>query len=160
MTATADSPASAVRRLRPLHKAPAVTAVLIAVVLTLGGCRPLYVPLVPDDAQAPPAAVRLTDVSHLSVVAGRPRLVVSLAIIGPDAGGTEGGWLAVQWFGPAGGQAASESVWVAGRTGDEPVTFDLPADVTVVPGEWRAVVSMGGVLLRQFRADVVAGPED
>jgi hypothetical protein len=38
--------------------------------------------------------------------------------------------------------------------------FDLPDDVEVVPGEWRAVVSVDGVLLRQFRVDVAADPEE
>lgn len=71
-----------------------------------------------------------------------------------------GAWLAVQWFGPSGRQAASESQWLEGERSGRSFTFELPADVVVVPGEWRAVASLDAVVLGQFRVDVVADPAE
>lgn len=132
--------------------------IILAALYALAGCRPLYIPLVPDAPPAP-TAVRLAADSHLAVVAGRPSLVLSLTATGTAAQVQDGAWLDVQWFGPSGRQAASESLWLDGERSGEDFTVELPADVVVVPGEWRAVVSMDGVVLRQFRVDVTADPE-
>jgi hypothetical protein len=126
----------------------------------LTACQPLYIPLVPDAPEAP-TALRLSSDSSLDVVAGRPRL--TLSIDSTDAALVSlGVWLNVQWFGPSGRQAASGSLWLEGPPSERTkvVVFVLPADVAVVSGEWRAVVSVDGVLLRQFRADVAVDPEE
>src|SRR5690606_32694753 len=86
-----------------------------------------------------------------------PRLMLSL--VPGDSMPADGAWLAVQWFGPSNTLLASDSLWVDG--GDpQTLVFELPADVTAVPGAWRAVVSLASVLLRQFRVDVIADPEE
>ncbi|MBX3144600.1 MAG: hypothetical protein KF813_12635 [Trueperaceae bacterium] len=129
----------------------------LILVLTTAGCRPLYIPLVPDSetVPAPGSRLRLATDSALTWSAAERRLELSLSF----SGLSESGWLAVQWFSPAGGQAASESVWL--EVGTEPdtqrslVVFS-PADLELLPGEWRAVVSWQGELLRQFRAEVPA----
>lgn len=128
----------------------------LVVLAGLVACQPLYVPLVPTapDVELP---ATLADDGTLSLAAGRPRLQVSLASL--PAGQAAGGWLAVQWFGPAGAQAASDARWVDEDSVGAVLTFDLPADIAVTPGEWRAIVSLEGMLLRQFRVDVTADPE-
>ena|SRR5690554_5090664 len=114
---------------------------LALVGLVLGGCRPLYLPPVPEAPPYDPGARVVSSVSELDA-AGRPRLELTLADL--DAGG----WLAVQWMAPSGRQAASASIWVEP---EEPAAvFVLPADVELSAGEWRAVVSLGSLLLRQF----------
>ncbi len=85
------------------------------------------------------------------------RLQLTLSLSGID----EAGWLAVQWFSPGGAQVASESVWIAISEGfagsrESSLLVLSPADIELSQGEWRAVVSWGGVLLRQFRAVVPA----
>lgn len=120
--------------------------------LALGGtaCRPLYLPPIPAREEAPvwPA---LDDASSLVVDAGRLTLHVVLARV------PEPGWLAVQWFAPDGGEAASDSVWVEPSDAATGRTFVLPQGATVAQGEWRAVVSLRGRILRQFHVEVGAG---
>jgi hypothetical protein len=58
------------------------------------------------------------------------------------------GWLAVQWYAPNGREAASDSVWIEVRDEGLTQTFELPQRPS--RGEWRAVVSFGETLLRQF----------
>lgn len=91
--------------------------------------------------------MRLVAGSTLRLAAsGRPFLELVMEDAPPE------GWLAVQWFGPDGREAASESALVeAGTTG---LSFELPPDVPLVAGEWRAVVSLGRVVLRQFSVAV------
>ncbi|MBX3139955.1 MAG: hypothetical protein KF875_04345 [Trueperaceae bacterium] len=118
------------------------TAAALALI-GLTACRPLYFPPVPSDRLPEPSPVRLSSESGLTVgVGGRPTLDVEVVDL-PAAG-----WLAVQWFGPKGSEVASESAWLEP---DAPsAEFVLPADVSPVSGEWRAVVSFGGRLLRQY----------
>lgn len=131
---------------------------LLLVALGLGGCRPLYVPLVPDDAPQPVARTRLAAASALSLAAGRPRLTVSFTEPAPEF--AEGDWLAVQWYAPSGRVAASESRWLTSDDVDSELLFELPPDVEAIAGEWRAVVSVGSLVLRQFRVDVPAAAVD
>jgi hypothetical protein len=58
------------------------------------------------------------------------------------------GWLAVQWYAPDNTQPASDSVWIERRDEGLNQTFTLPQQPS--RGEWRAVVSFGDTLLRQF----------
>ena len=139
-----------------------------ALLLVLGACRPLYLPPIPDELPFE-AGVRVAGYSTGVGPDGRPRVEVTLADL------SEAGWLAVQWMAPSGRQAASASTWLepaqpAGTAADAEAkadanaeanaeadagalpsaAFALPADVELVPGEWRAVLSFGGKLLRQF----------
>ncbi len=119
----------------------------LAIAATTAGCRPLYVPLLPDDGLPEPHPTRLASGSSLGLnEEGRPHL--ELTVIDMPAAG----WLAVQWLGPDGAEAASESVWV--EQGAAEAVFELPADVALRPGEWRAAVSWGSMLLRQFLVTV------
>lgn len=119
------------------------SGLLIVVLVSLVACRPLYLPPVPQDVPPEPTVTRVAAGSSLTLnAAGRPALdLVVVDLQGP-------GWLAVQWFAPGGKEAASESSWTDDTQAE--VEFVLPTDVAVTPGEWRAVVSFGGVLLRQF----------
>jgi len=138
----------------------------------LAACRPLYIPPVP--AEVPVSREpRIAEGGVLELVAGRPQLTFGIV------GAVQAGWVDVQWFAPDGHEAASESRWVevvgsdahdaesaesaesaggAGSTSAEvisgPWVLRLPDDVAVVSGEWRAVVSMQGRFLRQFRVVV------
>lgn len=122
---------------------------LLAVTVALAACRPLYLPLIPDP---PPyeSGVRVASFQAEPDSTGRPRLELSLTDL------KEAGWLAVQWLAPSGREMASESSWVEPvEEGVTPLTvFVLPDDISLTPGEWRAVVSINGQLLRQFRFEV------
>lgn len=115
----------------------------IVLLVALTACRPLYLPPVPGDGLPEPHPVRLTAVSGLTLGAdGRPTLRVDVVDLPAP------GWLAVQWFGPKGGEVASDSAWLEPEAAS--AEFVLPADVDPASGEWRAVVSFGGRLLRQY----------
>ena len=131
---------------------------LVAAGICLTACRPLYVPLVPNDAPVPVTRTRLAAASELSLAEGRPSLVLSLLDPAPEF--AQGDWLAVQWFAPSGRLAASESRWVESDDVGSALTFELPPDVELVTGEWRAVASVGNLILRQFRVDVAVDPEN
>lgn len=109
--------------------------------LALTACMPLYLPPVPEP---PPfeAGTRVAAFTAELNANGRPSVELTLAEL------HDPGWLAVQWMAPDNRQAASDSVWV--EPGTPTATFVLPADVELRPGEWRAVVSFGSLLLRQF----------
>lgn len=130
------------------------TAVTCVGVWALTACTPLFVPPVPSDALAAAPAWRLAGDADLraTVLADAPRLRVRFRFeaVAADA------WVAVQWFGPSGGERASAAVWVA--RGDEGRTFaiDLPGDVALTPGAWRALISVEGRVLRQLDAVVPA----
>jgi hypothetical protein len=64
----------------------------------------------------------------------------------------EEGWLGVQWYAPNGREAASDSAWIERRDEGLTQTFALPQRPS--RGEWRAVVSFGETLLRQFSFEV------
>jgi len=119
-------------------------------------CVPLFVPPVPTDPLQPAPAWR---------VAGDAALAPVLAVDGRVAGlrlslrfdeVPASAWVAVQWFGPVGRERASDARWVepgdAGRTW----TWDAPDDLELEPGRWRAVLSVGDLLLRQFDVELPA----
>ncbi len=120
--------------------------------VALAACRPLYLPPIPDELPFE-AGVRVAAYATGVGADGRPQVEVTLADL------SEAGWLAVQWMAPNGRQAASASTWLepveaggseAATAALPGATFVLPADVQLVPGEWRAVLSFSGRLLRQF----------
>ena len=131
------------RRWSSLARAVALSSALAA------GCTPLYLPPVP--AAVPDAPVTsLGDASALEVVDGVLRLHVILAGVSRD------GWLALQWYAPRGAEVASDSSWVEPSDVGTGRTFSLPRSIDAVAGEWRAVVSFDGRVVRQFRATVPA----
>lgn len=111
----------------------------------LCACRPLYIPPVPAPLELPE---RLEVDAGGVVDAGTPRLEVELVNV------VEPVWLAAQWFSPANDEVASESVWVTQADEGTVLTLLLPADVKVVPGRWRAVLSASGRVLRQVSIEV------
>jgi len=125
---------------------------VLLLAVALAACTPLYVPLVPERIPVREVA-QLGDASSLIDDGGVLTLHVVLDRV-PRAG-----WLAVQWFAPDGVEAASDSVWVTPADVGQGRTLTLPRRVTPTIGEWRAVVSLGSDVLRQFRTTVVAtGP--
>ncbi|HEX7002264.1 MAG TPA: hypothetical protein VF164_11285 [Trueperaceae bacterium] len=133
---------------RAIRSALALTLVWAA----LAACQPLYLPPVPESPTQPRHS-RLDSSSALALVSGRPVLTVVLAeLVGPQGGG----WLYVQWFGPANVEMASDASWVTGADVGTTIEFPLPPDVELTGGEWRAAVSYAGFLLRQFRLEVPA----
>jgi hypothetical protein len=140
-----------VRRSRPQHAmpvegraAPVRLQVLIlgALLLSLpAGCRPLYLPPVPEPLVL---AERFELDGSARVVEGRPSLTLLPRTV-PDEG-----WLAIQWFAPNNREVASESRWLAPGDAGRSLMVVLPADVEAAPGRWRAIVSRGGVVVRQL----------
>lgn len=123
-------------------------------VLNLSACVPLYFPPVPSRDREP--MVTQMDIGNSAGVRLRgERLELSLQLNAvPDEG-----WLAVQWYSPKNLQVASDALWVT----EEDISFSrlvlLPGDIEVIPGQWRAVVSFGSDLLRQFSL-VIPDPQD
>lgn len=143
-----SAPAGALRR-RERRRSRALAALLVLAIATLPGCRPLYVPPVP--ARVPvPQLPQLGDASSLRVENGTLVLHVVLDSVPEEA------WLAVQWFAPDGTQVAADSVWVTPADVGEGRTLSLPRPHALTPGEWRAVASMRGRVLRQFSVQVPA----
>jgi len=126
--------------------------VLAAAGLVLSACMPLFVPPVPNDALVAAPAWRLAGDAELraTVWEGEPRLRVRFRF---EAVATDA-WVAVQWFGPTGGERASVAVWVAHGDEGRPFAVDLPDDVAISPGPWRALISVDGRVLRQLDAVV------
>jgi len=137
---------------RPVYllRGAGVTLALVGLLAGLGGCRPLYLPPVPAPQEVPRVA-QLGDASSLRLDGGVLVLHLVLAEV-PRAG-----WLAVQWFAPDGTEAASDSVWVTPADVAQGRTSTLPPRARLAAGEWRAVASLGGTVLRQFRVEVPPG---
>jgi hypothetical protein len=130
--------------------APVRLQVLIlgALLLSLpAGCRPLYLPPVPDPLVLPE---RFELDGSARVVEGRPSLTLVPRTV-PDEG-----WLAIQWFAPDNREVASESRWIVPEDAGRSLRVVLPADVEATPGRWRAIVSRGGVVVRQLSVEVPA----
>ena len=125
---------------------------LATAAVALTACTPLFVPPAPSDALVASPAWRLAGDAELraSVFSDDPRLRVRFRF---DAVATDA-WVAVQWFGPTGGERASVAVWVTRGDEGRPFAVDLPDDVVVVPGGWRALISVQGRVLRQLDAVV------
>ncbi len=131
-----------------------VVSRLVTLVLSaaLPACTPLFVPPVPSSTLSPAPAWRVGgDAEARAFATGdgdvRLRARVRFESVPEDA------WIAVQWFGPNGGERASSSRWVSRLDEGRWFAWDLPVDVTVVPGVWRALLSVDGRPLRQL--DVV-----
>ncbi len=120
-----------------------VSVLALVIISLLAACRPLYLPPIPDEIPFT-TQVRATSASAVSFGAGGyPTIELELRDV------SEPGWLAVQWLTPKGSEAASQSVWVE-VAAEQKVSFELPVDVELSGGDWRAVVSLNGRLVRQL----------
>ena len=123
----------------------------------LGGCMPLFVPPVPTDVLRPAPGYRLAGEASLTLVAvdgTATRGVLRLSIVFEEV--PDSAWVSVQWFGPVGGERASDARWVEPADVGQPWTWDAPDDLVLEPGTWRAVLSVGDRLLRQLDVEVPA----
>lgn len=124
-------------------------AALAAVLLLLPACTPLFWPPVPQDALVAEPAWRLAGDARLSLLQGadgRPLLRATARLLELP----RPGWLSVQWYGPSGGERASEARWMSEEDVGRLSAWLLPADVQVVPGPWRVLLSADGRPLRQL----------
>lgn len=132
-------------------KSKAINLVITLLVLLLfTSCTFMYVPFIPDNPQARAPRFLLSDSQGLRVEAEQLQLDMTIQEI------PESDWLAVQWFSPLSKEVASDSKWleVIEDSGvAQNVNFELPKDITLTPGYWRAVVSYQGRLIRQFGFD-------
>lgn len=131
-------------RVMKVRHAALVTA-LYAGLLALSSCQPLYIPPVPAPLELPE---RLVLDAHGEIDDERPRIVIELLNVPNE------GWLAVQWFGPANRELASESAWVTPADENSILILRLPAEVEALEGRWRAVLSMNERVLRQLSIEV------
>jgi len=132
-------------------------AVVLAAVAVMAGCTPLYAPPIPNDPVVGSAAYRVAGASQLlhqpdASDAGRLRLQISFVEFPEDA------WLALQWFGPLGGERASDSRYITRAEALAGLVWDSPDDMALEPGRWRAVLSLGSVWLRQFDVTIESRP--
>jgi len=128
----------------------------LALVGSPAGCTPLFVPPVPTDVLTPAPAWRVAGNAELRVVRDGAGRVAWLRLRLRFDEVPESAWMAVQWFGPAGGERASDARWVTPAAVGWTLAWDSPPDLELTPGRWRAVVSVGDRLLRQFDAEVLA----
>jgi hypothetical protein len=154
VTRTGREPPSRGRRRGGRVLSAVAAATLGAAALT--ACVPLFVPPVPVDVAAPAPSWRVAGATELRAVRDGEGRVAWLRLRLRFDEVPAPAWVAVQWFGPAGGERASGSLWVEPSDVGRTLTWDTPADVELSPGPWRAVVSVGDRLLRQV--DVVVGP--
>lgn len=131
------------------HLPAAVATLALLLLASLAGCRPLYLPPVPQPLELDP---RLEVTARPELEDGRPLTVVTPGLV------PEEGWLAIQWFSPGNREVASASVWLDSPYGGGDLLLALPQDVEVTPGRWRAVLSFEGILVRQLDFEVPAQP--
>ncbi|MBA2666367.1 MAG: hypothetical protein H0U69_04960 [Trueperaceae bacterium] len=135
------------------HSGALARALAAMLLIALASCTPLYFPPLPSDALVPEARLRLAGSSTLVPTAAEDpflRLRLDVAEVPDD------GWLAVQWFGPSGGEVASASIWLTRSDAGGTHLLHPPADVAHRAGEWRALVSWYGQVVRQFRTELPA----
>ena len=129
----------------------AVVVALALLVAASSACVPLFIPPLPTDRLEFEPAFRLHGDARLEFVDDAEHRLV---LIMRAAEVPRPGWLVVQWFGPSGPARAAESVWFDGDSLDVEVRLDTPPGLDVTPGEWRAVLSWDGRLVRQLRIDL------
>lgn len=117
-------------------------------------CMPLFLPPVPIDALRPVPGFRLAGDAALTLVAANAttRRGLRLSVVFDEV--PHPAWVSVQWFGPFGGERASDARWVEPEDVGRPWTWDAPDDLVLTPGPWRAVLSVGDRLLRQLDVEV------
>jgi len=117
-------------------------------------CMPLFVPPVPTDVLRPAPSFRLAGDAALTLVAAEDtaRRGLRLSIVFEEV--PEAAWVSVQWYGPVGGERASDARRVEPADVGQPWIWDAPDDLVLEPGTWRAVLSVGDRLLRQLDVEV------
>jgi hypothetical protein len=133
----------------------ALSLLLVAVLVT--ACVPLFLPPVPRDGLTPEAAWRVHGDAGLEVLVGAGGAARGLRLTFTLVEVPEAAWLALQWFGPTGGERASDARWVSPEDVGRPLVWEAPAGLELVAGRWRAVLSVGDRLLRQFDVEVPTG---
>lgn len=119
-------------------------------------CTPLYLPPVPADLLTPAPAWRLAGETRLEVVADAAGRATGLRVRLRFDEVPASAWVALQWFGPTGGERASDARWIEPGDAGRELTWDAPPDLLPTPGRWRAVLSVGDRLLRQVDVEVAA----
>ncbi|MEX2502244.1 MAG: hypothetical protein WD336_07695 [Trueperaceae bacterium] len=126
--------------------APAWGAAAVLLLVAVA-CTPLYLPPVPSELPQIEPTLLLRDVrieDHEVRAVRAPTVTFRLEELPHD------GFLAVQWFPPAGGEVASASVWLAWAQVGSTVRVRFPSDVARDrAGRWRAVLSWDGTVVRQ-----------
>ena len=117
---------------------------LLGLALLLSACAYTYIPPIPRTEATPEPTFTVSPSSELFREATTLRLRLRVTEV-PTAG-----WVAVQWLSPRNQEVASDSIWFEPSPDPQVADFTLPDDVTLTPGEWRAVVSYGGRVARQF----------
>lgn len=120
-------------------------------------CMPLFVPPIPTDVLRPAPSFRLAGDAALTLVDAEDaarRGLLRLSLVFEEV--PRAAWVAVQWFGPVGGERASDARWVEPADVGQPWAWDAPDDLVLEPGTWRAVISVGNRLLRQLDVEVPA----
>lgn len=114
---------------------------LVGLVMT--GCVPLFLPPVPSSLPEIEPKLLVRDVRVVRED-GVPVVAFTLRSLPAE------GWMAVQWFPPAGGEVASASVWLAPEDVGREIRAGFPRDVDrAQEGRWRVVLSWDGVFVRQ-----------
>ena len=125
-------------------------------VFGLSACLPLFVPPVPTDQLRPAPAWRVAGDAALAPVLGADGALAGLRLSLRFDEVPESAWVAVQWFGPVGRERASDARWIEPGDAGRAWTWDAPDDLVLEPGTWRAVLSVGDRLLRQFDVELPA----
>lgn len=113
-------------------------------------CVPLFVPPIPTDQLRPTPAWRVAGDAALAAVLATDGTVEGLRLNLRFDEVPESAWVAVQWFGPVGRERASDARWLEPADAGRSWAWDAPDDLVLEPGTWRAVLSVGERLLRQF----------
>ena len=114
----------------------------------LTSCTFLYIPPVLP-SQTFEETLDLNGSAGLRTVQDRLELSLTLKTIPKD------GWLAVQWFGPTNKPLSSDSQWISKEDVGFSALYTLPGKHPLAAGDWRAVVSFEGKLLRQFSITLI-----
>ena len=121
---------------------------ILLLLFFLTSCSYTYIPPIPS-AQRKEPRLEVHTSKGLSYENGDLKLDLFLYNVPEEA------WLAVQWFGPLGEEEASASKWVTPESTGQEITFELPKDVGMESGFWRAMVSFQRELIRQFSIEVL-----
>ena len=114
---------------------------------TLPACTFLYIPPLRESLEAP-ESISLEGSRGLYLQSKALRLRVQLTNVPAE------GWLNVQWFSDANDEVASDAKWISSDDAGFGLIYNLPANIELKTGTWRAVVSFEGKFLRQFSLNI------